>query len=179
MARIFITYGDERFTASLQRIEQEAKALNMFDEIIIYTPKDLPPYIQASPLMAFTRGGGYWVWKPYVIYHTLQTHKDGDIVVYADAGCSLQPSSEWSRYWDLMKTTDTLLFHYRSDVEYVGWREGFNCTDTAIGRWTKRETREYFDNVYGSTDWQCQNKIFFLGGQLFVNQLIINVLRTG
>ena len=35
------------------------------------------------------RGGGWWIWKPYLIYKKLQEIKDNDILVYFDSGCTL------------------------------------------------------------------------------------------
>ena len=35
------------------------------------------------------RGGGWWIWKPYLIYKKLQEMKDNDILVYFDSGCIL------------------------------------------------------------------------------------------
>ncbi|UJR08080.1 hypothetical protein I4U23_012357 [Adineta vaga] len=32
-----------------------------------------------------TRGGGYWLWKPYIIFQELYLAQDGDIIVYSDA----------------------------------------------------------------------------------------------
>jgi hypothetical protein len=32
------------------------------------------------------RGGGYWLWKPYVMYLQMLNAKDGDILIYSDAG---------------------------------------------------------------------------------------------
>ena len=53
MANIFISYGDDNFKESLIRIKKHAKSVGIFDKIITYTPKDLPPHIKSSPLFAF------------------------------------------------------------------------------------------------------------------------------
>ena len=31
------------------------------------------------------RGAGYWLWKPYIIYHELYLASEGDIIIYSDA----------------------------------------------------------------------------------------------
>lgn len=161
MANIFISYGDNRFYYSLRRIKQLAKRTGRFDQIIVYEPKDLPPCVQASPLFAFPRGGGYWVWKPYVIYHTLEACSVGDVVYYADAGCTLHPqSAEWDQFAELMKQHSALFFQYRPDYDY-GWSSPERCT-TAIRHWTKPATVEYFTKRFGSDKCLDYNKI--LGG---------------
>lgn len=60
----FISYGDERFSESLARMKRQARQLGLFDKVIAYTPDDLPMCIKGSPLFTYTRGGGYWLWKP-------------------------------------------------------------------------------------------------------------------
>ena len=35
------------------------------------------------------RGGGYWIWKPILIQHVLKNMSYGDVLVYADAGCTM------------------------------------------------------------------------------------------
>jgi hypothetical protein len=168
MKKIFITYGDERFKEALKRIGKEAKQLRIFDKIILYTPKDLPTFIKASPLMAFQKGGGYWIWKPYIIWKTLQNCNDDDIVIYADAGCCLQQSEEWERNFNLMKDFHALVFQYQENVDY-NWQPHFHCSSPKIKYWTKKTTIDYFNAFFGNDSWQEQNKIWG-GASFFRNQ---------
>lgn len=49
---------------------------------------------QQSPqylLHQTSRGYGYWLWKPYLIHKTLQSLNTNDILIYADAGCTINP----------------------------------------------------------------------------------------
>ena len=142
MANIFISYSDERFKESQNRIARQAKKVGIFDKIIKYTPKDLPGFITASPLFAFTRGGGYWVWKPYIIYHTLQNCKEGDVVYYADAGCTLvKDSPEWNLFQQQIENHNAIFFQYRDGVTYK-W--GVNSNKTSIKYWIKPSAAAYF-----------------------------------
>lgn len=56
--RIFITYGDELYRKSLERICAEARQCGEFDEVIAYTNADLPESITSHELFAHRRGGG-------------------------------------------------------------------------------------------------------------------------
>ncbi len=107
--KIFITYGDDNYKSSVKRIVAEARALGLFDEVRAYTPADLP-----EPFLTYTkewrRGGGYWLWKPYIIHHELERSAEGDIVVYADAGCTLAPHKDWQRYFDAVEGKEELFF---------------------------------------------------------------------
>ena len=163
MAVIFISYGDENFKESLIRIKRQAKKLDCFDRIITYHPKDLPLQVKSSPLMAFRRGGGYWVWKPYIIYKTLMDCQEGDIVVYVDSGCTLRKGAGWNEYFELLKTYNALFFQYRSDYDY-GWGERFNVNpqdaSPQILHWMKPSCYDYFRQCFGSDEFKMFNKIW-------------------
>ena len=158
MRKIFISYADENMRYSLKRIGQQAKKTGIFDEIILYTPDIIPPYIKESPLMAYRRGGGYWAWKPAIIWETLQKQDEGDIVVYVDAGCSLRKSEKWEEYWNLLSDTHhTIVFQFKDEMpEWKRWGQ----TSTQIRHWTKRSTFRYFEEMLG--DYGDYNKI--MGG---------------
>lgn len=160
MKKIFITYGDSNFEKSKKRLGAQVRKLGLFDDIFLYGPKDLPQYILASPLMAYNRGGGYWCWKPYVIWKTINENPDA-IVVYADAGCFVQKSDDWSKWFELMETTQTVLFAYRTDFDY-GWSESFGKMTVEIENWSKKECLDFFDNCFCGTEWRSFTKI--LGG---------------
>ena len=164
MKRIFVSYGDAKFENTLRRIGKEASGLGLFDEIRLYRPQDLPVAIAASPLMAFGKGGGYWNWKPFVIKRTLEDCSDKDLVCYADAGCVLRASEDWSLYFDKLRSTKAICFQYRSDFDYR-WSENYPCNSPKIKHWSKRSTLEYFDRLLGPCGWWDFNKI--LGGVLF------------
>ncbi|WP_300225705.1 hypothetical protein [uncultured Bacteroides sp.] len=170
--KIFIAYGDRNCSYSLKRIGKQAKRLNIFNEIILYTPDNLPSYLKESPLMQYNYGGGYWAWKPIIIHETLSKFAEGDIVCYVDAGCSLNQSIEWTIYFELMKEYDMVCFKYRD--EYPEW-EKFGSTSTKIKHWGKKNTLLFLDGIVGSNDWRECNKI--LGGFLFLKGKDNPILR--
>ena len=67
----FITFGNEKYYNSLQRIKKEVENFNIFDEIIIKNDKDLKDDIEfwnkhSDFIKKYNRGYGYWIWKPYI-----------------------------------------------------------------------------------------------------------------
>ena len=117
MKKVFVTYGNERYYSSLERLKKEAESLRFFDEIRIITDKDLPEYIIQSPLYKYNRGGGYWLWKPWVVLKTLKELRGDDILVYSDAGCQLFPDGEWNKWWKIMETHNGIFFSYGGTME--------------------------------------------------------------
>lgn len=163
--KIFITYGNQPFRDTLKRIKREAKSLGIFDQVIAYTEKDLSEEVLSSPLMRYSRGGGYWVWKPDVILKTMQAYPDA-LIVYTDAGCSLNKNiEEWNKWFQLMRSNDVLVQAYQPETDY-GWNAIFGTSSTAIATWTKKQTIDYFDNRIGTDKWHNFNKIWGGGNDL-------------
>ncbi len=118
----------------------------------------MPPFIKGSPLKAYARGDGYWIWKPFILWKTLQEHPN-DIVVYADCGCSLQTNrKEWESWFTLLESYKTLAFQYRSDFQYP-WLNA-KVTGMACEQWTKQSLVEYFDPLFGDRNWIHSNQIW-------------------
>lgn len=163
MSVVFISYADGNFKESLLRIKRQAKRLGIFNRIIAYTPKDLPLYIKSSPLMAFSCGGGYWAWKPYIIHKTLSECEEGDIVVYVDAGCRLAEGLEWKEYLSYLDTYHAILFQYRNDCDY-GWQKVYGLDEKnaspAILHWMKPSCIDFFNQKFDSVDYLDYNKIW-------------------
>lgn len=55
MRKVLISNADHNMAYSLKRLGQEAKPLNIFDEIRLYTELDVSQYIRDSPLMKYQR----------------------------------------------------------------------------------------------------------------------------
>jgi len=107
--RYFITYANEAFAGARDRIVAEANATGEFDEVIGYGPEDVSDAVRKGPLFGERRGGGYWTWKPDIIYQTLESCDENDIVVYADSGCQVVPGTEWSRYWRILEKKELIV----------------------------------------------------------------------
>jgi len=90
----FCSFADEKnMKYSRLRIHKQAEEMQVFDGgIYTYSEKDLDPDFQKhfqDKLKPEVRGFGYWVWKPHVILKTLEKMQEGDLLLYADAGCHL------------------------------------------------------------------------------------------
>lgn len=95
---VFLTYGDKRFAQSRKRIIQEAKNTNIFANHILETRdvqyekefKSALKQKQFKKTFETIKGGGCYIWKPYIIYKNLKKIKENEILVYADAGSSIK-----------------------------------------------------------------------------------------
>lgn len=161
MKKIFIAYADAKMSYSLKRIGSQAKSLGIFDDVILYTPDDLPDYAKKAHLMTYSYGGGYWCWKPVIIYETLQKYEEGTVVCYVDAGCTLRQGIEWKLFWEFMKKYSGICFKY-SDV-MPSWGR-FGSTSTKIKHWTKKKSLLFLDSYVGTQEYREDNKV--MGGIL-------------
>lgn len=99
----FVTFADLRYKPTLERMKDEAKAMGVFNSIYVLCEDDFDEeysnlfYSQKrNKLYAF----GYYCWKSYAIKKTLDLSNEDDVIVYCDAGCTLNAKeSERIRSW--------------------------------------------------------------------------------
>jgi len=102
MPRIFfLSFGGptQSFHNAVHRICKEAEQFKVFDVITAITDIDLkndPEFWDKHGkfIEGNARGYGYWLWKSYIVKKQLALMQDGDILVYADAGCTLHVSGK-------------------------------------------------------------------------------------
>jgi hypothetical protein len=106
----FITYGDDKYSKSKQRIKAEAEDFGLFDNITVYEPKLLTNLFKQvfKDVLSLERGGGYWIWKIDIILQELSKMQEGDIVVYLDSGCTINKNGEqrFKEYINLLNRSE-------------------------------------------------------------------------
>jgi len=87
----FVTFGNlPKYVPVLKRIKEEAERSGYFDSVKLYIPQIVPGFDAHSSFVSTNkRGYGYWIWKPLVILDRLGSVPEGDIVIYTDAGCTI------------------------------------------------------------------------------------------
>ena len=152
----FITFGGptSNYHNSVIRICEEAKDINVFDEITGFTEADLKTdtcfwekhckFIESNG-----RGFGYWIWKPYLIQKELEKLNDNDILIYCDAGCQINKNGRERllEYIDLLNTN-------KDDYGIISFQLEFKEL-----LYTKQKIFEHFN-----CDENSKNKLQCLGG---------------
>ena len=138
----YLTYGDEKFKKSRERIIKEAQNLNFFTNTILETEAiiDDDEFKNALKNNKFRnvfhqkRGGGYWLWKPYVIYKNLKKINKNDILIWSDAG---------SKIPNIEKTRNNL----KKLINIVNNNSGIIAFDLGAkeSKWTKGDILFYFN----------------------------------
>ena len=123
----FITFGGPtpNFHTRVNEICTQASLIpGLFTNVTGYTDRDLKTdstfwekhgnFIESNP-----RGYGYWLWKPYLIKKTLDSMNDGDVLIYADAGCYLNLNAlsvkRLYEYIEMVKNTPLGLLSFQME----------------------------------------------------------------
>ncbi len=88
---VFIAFANSAFSKTIERLKKQIFNCenNPFTECHFYSEKDLDKeFLKNLKPWLYRRGYGYWRWKSYLVEKTFKTLSDGDILIYADAGCN-------------------------------------------------------------------------------------------
>ncbi len=94
--------GHKTFKKSLLRLKKEALDTNWFKDIFLYTEKDLEHFNKSFG----GTGAGWWWWKPIVVKMALDCVKRNDIVMFIDAGFTINKNGE-ERFFDYVRLCDS------------------------------------------------------------------------
>jgi len=131
-----ITYANDKCADAKTRLCNEAVSTKWFDTITAYGEEDLDSDFKADfkNILQCSRGGGYWIWKPYIIKKHLDQIQDNDILIYLDAGCTINPygKNKLDEYIDMLQ---------RSDAGIFSFQMGYNLEKV----WTVKEIFQHFN----------------------------------
>ena len=136
----FITYGNDRFKKSKERIKKEAIEFGEFDSVEVFGPEDLDKDFQKeyADILSVQRGGGYWIWKPQIIKQKLDKMDKDDLLLYLDSGSTINPKGKkrFFEYIDIIKRSNYgLLVHPQPVYPEYAWTTDqiFNFFNISIG----------------------------------------------
>lgn len=141
--RVFISFGggSTKYHKRVHELCNQAKKTGYFTDAFPFTEHNLmadPDFWEEHAKFMQNsqnkRGLGFWLWKPYLIMDTLETMEMGDVLVYADAGCEINPNGieRLKEYEALLDNNEFGLIVFRLEVG--------KCTDY---EYTKRFTLDH------------------------------------
>lgn len=167
MKRVVCTFANHFLAKGFPRFKEQAESMNVFDEIIFYTHKDVDKSIKRryqQYYFPYSRGYGYWTWKPYIILKTLEQLNEGDILLYTDVGCFFNPKGR-ERLLDYFEIVDK---SPASVLGFQSYEENYNGMPETVYyeyEWTKGDIFDYFgvrdDKSYTHTTQIESTAIFF------------------
>lgn len=152
-----INYADDRYKVT-QKFNTKCALKFGADKAREYSPEDLSAEFREKnkDILTCPRGGGYWLWKPYIIKDALTKVNEGDYVVYTDSGSAFINKIEY--LIDAMSRvgTDVMVFSIAHLEKYYTKRDVFILMDC--------DTPEYYDTpqicggyiILKKTEYSCQ-----------------------
>jgi len=115
-----LSFADTRMHRSLKRLSSQAKSMGIFDHINFFNENNLPEDFKKTykdKLILGSRGYGYWSWKPEIIFKSLENMKEGDLLLYVDAGCHLNKSGivRLREYFQILENSNTGIVAFQSN----------------------------------------------------------------
>ena len=114
----FVTYGNTpRYDAARARIIKQALHTGWFDYIEPYTQQNLSIEFQKefADILSMKKGGGYWIWRFDVLRDVMSKMHEGDVLVFADAGCQINQngSAKFHEYVELLVQSPYQMLGYQ------------------------------------------------------------------
>jgi hypothetical protein len=133
---IAINYADEIFKKKQKLNSLTAKYLGKADQVIEYSPSDIDDlfYEKNADILNQSRGGGYWLWKPYILLKTLQVANEGDYIFYSDSGSYY--ISKIKKLVDILKNEKKVIMLFEGPLVEL--------------QWTNNYTLQYFNNMFSN-----------------------------
>lgn len=132
-----VTFADTKYAQTLNRIKVEAQRMNVFKNVFAWTEHDLDiDFVNKHHnfISNNKRGFGYWIWKPQIILQALKKTPRGSVLVYCDAGCSLNPEGipRLQEYGEMVKNHPSGILSFKLDGHFE-----YN--------WSKMDLMSYLD----------------------------------
>ena len=88
MKKFLLNYSDSKFKNAQKYNSITGLEIGGFDSVIECSPSVIDDEFKRlhSGILSQPRGGGYWLWKPYIILKNLMSMRDGDVLFYCDSG---------------------------------------------------------------------------------------------
>tara|TARA_B100001059_G_C17745815_1_gene534234 strand:- start:45 stop:734 length:690 start_codon:yes stop_codon:yes gene_type:complete len=83
----FLVYNDNSHTEYLNNLLNSVRKMGKEFKIIIFNKTNIDTNFlnKYKSILNLKQGGGYWLWKPYIINETLKNIKENDIIFYLDS----------------------------------------------------------------------------------------------
>lgn len=86
--------GGQNYYNATTRVLHEMSQIKICNQLVKYTDADLKNdpgfWLKHKDFIENNkRGYGYWIWKPYLIWNTLNRMNENDTLIYLDGGCEV------------------------------------------------------------------------------------------
>lgn len=117
MNKRLITFATDDMSIGA-KVCAESGLRNNFDRADMYGPGNIDENFvkKNKSILSKERGAGYWLWKPYFILNTMKEMREGDILMYADAGVEIINNINW-----ITDRMDSDIFLFGNMYQHLHW----------------------------------------------------------
>jgi hypothetical protein len=146
--KYFLVYNDNTHNHFLSDLLESVKKYGKDFEIIVFNKNDMDNefVLNNKNILELDRGGGYWLWKPYIINETLKKINDNDIVFYLD-----------SKYYFMEDFTE-LYLNYMENNDLLVWKNKPNNPIWHMKNWCKMDVilkYDMFKKIFDENAEEC------------------------
>ena len=159
---IFVTYGDQKFRHSVSRISGEMKSL--CENQLVYTESDIDNSCKMTSKVDWmtTKGGGYWLWKPYILAKSIESLENNQCILYCDSGSCIDDAEILKENIDRFIKSDEEMYAFKMKSE-----------DRNELQWTSRKVLDMFKlSESDVNDGQIHATTFLLKNTPLVKSII-------
>jgi hypothetical protein len=129
----FLVYNDNTHRSHLNRLLASVNQFGKEFKILIFNKKNMDADFVSKhkSILTCERGGGYWLWKPYIIHQTLRHLHENDVLFYLDSTYYFTES--FTPLVDYLKTSDLVLWKNKPNEECSYMKKG--CKMDVIHRY--------------------------------------------
>lgn len=119
MKKYFICYSNAVFKKHCEILVRDCIDSKWFDSCVSLGPDNLDNDFKTKfkNILQEGKGGGLYIWKPYIIKKKLQEIKDGEYLIYLDAGCTLNTRAKkrFDEYIDMLDNSNLGIVSFQTD----------------------------------------------------------------
>ena len=132
MTATLVSFASSTWAKTRRRFCKQAHSVKAFDKIRVYSEMSEPINIESS----HSRGHGFYQWKSQAVYDASTAMQDGEILVWADVGCSFNPVSQGRlfEYFKMARKDNAVVFktyHMEDNYTKRDLFEELGCTSDA------------------------------------------------
>jgi hypothetical protein len=141
--KVFLTYNDNSkiYSEYNNYLKFSVKKYSDFTPLV-FNKNDIDEYFKNgnADILNENIGGGYWLWKPYIILTTLNLLKENDILFYLD-----------SKYF-FVENFEGLYEEHLKENDIVVWKNKPNEEATCLKNYCKMDVIQKYDMKYSVFD---------------------------
>jgi hypothetical protein len=157
----FLVYDDETGKYDLETLLQSVRTHSSF-EIVVFKKSEMAPAFleQYKDIFALERGGGYWLWKPYIIKTMLERIEEGSLLFYMDSS------------YTFIKKFETFL-NYADTHDVLVWKNKPKGSVYPMKQWCKRDVMDhYLDSAQDGNMEVCWAGAMLLKNTLYTRSMV-------